>query len=86
MQKCMKRSIIPPFCQVEPVVPSSRAGTHTPEIVFQTLINPLCLAISLGMVSCGQVQLNFQCFEHRLPYCTSEYRVPISEDDRGKTM
>jgi len=47
-----------------------------PEIAFQTLIHPLCLAISLGVVSCAHLQLSLGHFEKLLPKRT--YKYPIS--------
>jgi hypothetical protein len=49
---CVIEGIIPPFSQGKPGVPSiGTCKTHASEVIFNTLVDPLSLMISLGVVS-----------------------------------
>lgn len=68
VQRSVETSNVPEFSQSEPLLPLIRTSMNkAPKIALQTLINPLCLAISLRMVGYTHPQLGFGHFEQLLP-------------------
>lgn len=51
LQRCVKIGIVPPFRQRNPFDPLFLLlKYHAPEVVFNALVNPLCLPVTLGVV------------------------------------
>ena len=54
----------------------------TPQIHFETLINPLGLTINLRIIGCAVQQLGAQLGENLLPHSTEKYSIPIRDNGR----
>lgn len=77
---CIIGCVKPPFCWWDP-------GTqflwfckcHTSQLGLQTLVNPFCLSIRLGMVCSAHVQVEFQVFKESLPEIACNYSFSHSD-------
>jgi hypothetical protein len=58
----------------------------TSEVSFKTLIDPLCLAIGLWVISTTHAQINIKKFEKFLPKVTGEHLISVRHYGCGQAM
>ena len=74
-----KSRIVTKLTQMKPFYPCFLIPTNiVPQVSFQPLIYPLCLAISLWMIACARSQVCSHHFEEFLPKCIQKLVIYIT--------
>ena len=83
----MKSSIVEKITQMQPFDPCFLLPTTiVPQITFQPLIHPICLAIKLWKVAYASFQICSHHFKNFFPKCTKKYVISITNNALGKPM
>ena len=83
----VESSIVTKLTQMQPFYPLFLLPTNiVPKVAFQPLIHPLCLAISLGMISCTRCQIFPHHFEELLRKCTKKPVISVIDNALRKPM
>ena len=80
----MESSIVTKLTQIQLFYPCFLLPTNiVPQVAFQPLIYPLCLTISLWMISCARFQIFPHDFEEFLSKCTQKCGIYVTNNPLG---